>query len=71
MFGSSPKVAHMAGFGSVSTPNEVTVTMNDGSVEKVKTKNILIATGSEPVSFPGLEVSYYTTFSLYSYLFVL
>ncbi|XP_019851525.1 PREDICTED: dihydrolipoyl dehydrogenase, mitochondrial-like [Amphimedon queenslandica] len=49
------KVTHMAGFGSVSTPNEVTVTKNDGSVEKVKTKNILIATGSEPVAFPGLE----------------
>ena len=47
----------MAGFGSVSSPNEVTVTKNDGSVEKVKTKNILIATGSEPIPFPGLEVS--------------
>ena len=49
----------MAGFGSVSSPNEVTVTKDDGSVEKVKTKNILIATGSEPIPFPGLEVSLY------------
>ena len=62
MFGCSPKVTHMAGFGSVSTPNEVTVTKNDGSVEKVKTKNILIATGSEPVPFPGLEVNHCITF---------
>ena len=34
----------------------MTVSKDDGSKEVVKTKNILIATGSEPMAFPGLEV---------------
>ncbi|ESO88886.1 hypothetical protein LOTGIDRAFT_219043 [Lottia gigantea] len=50
------KVTHLQGFGSVTGPNEVTVTKKDGSKEKVSTKNILIATGSEVTPFPGIEV---------------
>ena len=50
----------MVGFGSISSPNEVVVTKDGGGgEERVKTKNILIATGSEPMAFPGLEVSSY------------
>lgn len=46
----------MPGFGRITAPHEVTVDKNDGTQESVKTKNILIATGSEPIPFPGLEV---------------
>jgi hypothetical protein len=34
----------------------VTVIKSDGSEEKISTKNILIATGSEVTPFPGIEV---------------
>lgn len=37
----------MQGHGKITSPNEVTCLKNDGSTEKIKTKNILIATGSE------------------------
>lgn len=47
----------VSGFGHISSPNEVTVTKNDGSNEVIKTKKILIATGSEPIPFPGLDVN--------------
>ncbi|NEU34948.1 FAD-dependent oxidoreductase, partial [bacterium LRH843] len=36
--------------------NEVTALKSDGSTEVIKTKNILIATGSEVTPFPGIEV---------------
>jgi len=51
------KVTHVQGFGRISGPNEVTVTKNDGSEEKISAKNILIATGSEVTPFPGIEAS--------------
>ena len=47
---------HIQGHGSITSPNEVTVAKSDGSSEVVKTKNILIATGSEVTPFPGLQV---------------
>ena len=50
------QVTHLQGHGSITGQNEVTVSKDDGSKEVVKTKNILIATGSEPMAFPGLEV---------------
>ena len=50
------KVAHKQGFGSISATNEVTITKEDNSQEVVKSKNILIATGSEVTPFPGIEV---------------
>jgi len=52
----SNKVAHYQGFGSITSPNEVTVLKNDNSQQKIKTKNILIATGSEVTPFPGIEI---------------
>lgn len=57
------KVEHLVGHGSITSPNEVTVTKEDGSKEIVKTKNIIIATGSEPTSFPGLEFDEKTVIS--------
>jgi dihydrolipoamide dehydrogenase len=50
------KVEYIHGHGRLSSPHEVTVDMNNGSKRTVRTKNIIIATGSEPVSFPGLNV---------------
>ena len=46
------------GFGKITGTNQVTVHGNDGKETVINTKNILIATGSEVASLPGLEVSY-------------
>jgi len=52
----SNKVAHFQGTGSIASPNEVIVTKSDNTQQIVKTKNILIATGSEVTPFPGIEI---------------
>jgi len=49
-------ITHLNGYGRISGPNEVSVTNADGSVQKVNTKNIMIAVGSEVTPFPGIEV---------------
>lgn len=51
------KVTHFQGMGSIKSANEVTVTKSDNTQEIVRTKNILIATGSEVMPFPGIEVN--------------
>ena len=56
------KVTHLKGFGSITSPNEVTVTKNDNTQQVVKTKNILIATGSEVTPFPGITVNFLKIF---------
>lgn len=49
----------MKGFGKVVGPNTVEVTLNEGGSKKtISTKNIVIATGSDVVSLPGLKVNY-------------
>lgn len=50
------KVTHLQGFGSIVSQNEVAVTKADNSQQVFKTKNILIATGSEVTPFPGIEI---------------
>ncbi|XP_026472756.1 dihydrolipoyl dehydrogenase, mitochondrial, partial [Ctenocephalides felis] len=50
------KVDLIHGHGTITSPNEVTATKNDGTTEVVKTKNILIATGSEVTPFPGITI---------------
>ncbi|XP_018803223.1 PREDICTED: dihydrolipoyl dehydrogenase, mitochondrial [Bactrocera latifrons] len=50
------KVTQLTGLGSIVNPNQVQVTKDDGSVETVNTKNIMIATGSEVTPFPGIEI---------------
>ncbi|ELT92846.1 hypothetical protein CAPTEDRAFT_224067 [Capitella teleta] len=57
------KVTHLNGHGKITATNEVTVTKADGTEEKVRTKNILIATGSEVTPFPGIEVDEETVVS--------
>lgn len=50
------QVTRFDGHGKITGPNEVTVMKADGSTETIKTKNILIATGSEVTPFPGIEI---------------
>ncbi|XP_066284160.1 dihydrolipoyl dehydrogenase, mitochondrial-like [Branchiostoma lanceolatum] len=50
------KVTHLAGHGKITGQNEVTVLKADGGQDVVKTKNIMIATGSEVTPFPGIEI---------------
>lgn len=58
------KVTHLHGHGTITSPNEVTVTNgNSGEKQVVQTKNILIATGSEVTPFPGIEIDERTVVS--------
>ncbi|CAG2065387.1 unnamed protein product [Timema podura] len=50
------KVTHVKGHGKITGTNEVTALKADGSTEVVRTKNIIIATGSEVAPFAGIEV---------------
>jgi dihydrolipoamide dehydrogenase len=49
-------VEFIKGHGILTSPQEITVEMNDGSKRKIRTKHIIVATGSEAIPFPGLEV---------------
>ncbi|PSN43850.1 Dihydrolipoyl dehydrogenase [Blattella germanica] len=57
------KVTLVKGHGKITGPNEVTALREDGSKEVVKTKNIVIATGSEVTPFPGIEIDEQTIVS--------
>jgi dihydrolipoamide dehydrogenase len=57
------QVTHIQGLGRITGPTEVTVDKKDGTQQKVSTKNILIATGSEVTPFPGIEVSWLSALS--------
>lgn len=50
------KVTRISGHGKIVSKSEVAVLKKDGNQEKIKTKNILVATGSEVTPFPGLEI---------------
>ncbi|ORX98327.1 dihydrolipoamide dehydrogenase [Basidiobolus meristosporus CBS 931.73] len=50
------KVDYVKGTGKFTGPNDIEVQTLDGKVEKLRAKNIIIATGSEPSPFPGVEV---------------
>lgn len=50
------KVAHVQGLGTITANNEITVTKKDQTQQVVKSKNILIATGSEVTPFPGITI---------------
>jgi len=51
------KVTRVDGHGRINGPNEVVAIKSDGSEEKITTKNILIATGSEVTPFPGIPIN--------------
>ncbi len=50
------KVTWIKGWGQIAGPGKVIVKAADGSEQTLETKNILIATGSEPASLPGVTV---------------
>ena len=50
------KVDWIKGWGHIDGPGKVTVTGNDGSKTQLDAKDIIIATGSEPMPLPGVEI---------------
>ena len=50
------KITHLKGRGSIVSSNTVTVTDDSKKKTSYKTKNIVIATGSEPTSLPGIKI---------------
>ena len=50
------KVTYYPGFGKIAGAGKVTVTGLDGAVQNLTTKNIVVATGSEPTPLPGVDV---------------
>jgi dihydrolipoamide dehydrogenase len=50
------KIERLIGNGSISAPGSVTVTDNKGKSNTITTKNIVIATGSEVLPLPGVEI---------------
>ncbi|MGB0261313.1 MAG: dihydrolipoyl dehydrogenase, partial [Henriciella sp.] len=50
------KVKHIQGKGRIAGPGMVEVTDKNGQVQTVTGKNIVIATGSEPSTLPGIDI---------------
>ncbi len=50
------KVTYVKGWGTITGPNEVKVKLADGGEQKLRTKNIVIATGSDVASPPSIKV---------------
>jgi dihydrolipoamide dehydrogenase len=50
------KVTHFVGAGKIAGPGTVTVSSEDGKSETLKTKNIVIATGSHNRTLPGITI---------------
>jgi len=50
------KVDYFKGKGTLSGPNSISVTLNDGGSESLSTKNVVIATGSEVTPLPPVPV---------------
>lgn len=50
------KVDAFTGLGTILAPGKVQVTAADGSKQVLETKNIVIATGSEAASLPGITI---------------
>lgn len=50
------KVTYVKGFGKLASPSEVSVDLIDGGSTVVKGKNIIIATGSDVKSLPGITI---------------
>jgi dihydrolipoamide dehydrogenase len=50
------KVTHISGAGKFLNKNQIEVTKEDGSIDKISSKNFIIATGSEVANLPGVEI---------------
>ena len=49
------KVTYFKGTGSITSANKISIKSNDNKNETIEAKNIIIATGSDPVSLPGVK----------------
>lgn len=47
---------YVKGWGALKSANEVEVALSDGSKTTLKTKNIILATGSEVTPLPGVPI---------------
>ncbi len=52
------KIDSFRGTGKVVAAGKVSVTGEDGKVEEIETKNIVIATGSDVAGIPGVDVAF-------------
>ncbi|ATU93503.1 dihydrolipoyl dehydrogenase [Phyllobacterium zundukense] len=52
------KIDSFMGTGKVVAAGKVSVTAEDGSVQEIETKNIVIATGSDVAGIPGVNVDF-------------
>ncbi|MEP9374634.1 dihydrolipoyl dehydrogenase [Mesorhizobium sp. KR1-2] len=52
------KIDSFRGTGKVVSAGKVSVTDEDGSVQEIETKNIVIATGSDVAGIPGVKVDF-------------
>jgi len=50
------KIDYVKGWGSFVDANTIKVALLDGGEQELKTKNTIIATGSEPASIPSVEI---------------
>lgn len=50
------KVEYIKGRGKIAGTGKVEVVLADGGTRLLETKNIVIATGSEPASLPGIDI---------------
>jgi len=50
------KVDYIKGFGRIAGAGKVEVSGGDGAAKTLETKNIAIATGSEPTPLPGVDI---------------
>src|SRR5215831_18236467 len=48
------KIDVYRGVGSFVSANKISAKKNDGSIEEIETKNVIIATGSKPSSLPNV-----------------
>lgn len=51
------KIDAFLGLGTITAPGEVEVTSSDGSSQKLTTKSIVIATGSDSTPLPGVDIN--------------
>lgn len=50
------KIDVFTGMGSFVNKNKIKVTAADGSTQEIETKNVIIATGSKPISIPPVPI---------------
>lgn len=50
------KITHFKGQGSFISANKIKVSYSDGKSEEITAKNVVIATGSEVMPLPGIEI---------------